>query len=68
MTILGEHAMLDFEGMGLIANLVGLIVSALAILGIYRARAPNVMLLCLIVAVVGGAAVICGTSVVIASE
>jgi len=54
--------------MDLIANLVGMIVSTLAMVGIYRTRAPNVLPLWLFVAMVGVTVVICGTSVVIASE
>ena len=38
MMILGQHEMLDPAGMGLMANLIGLVVSALAIFGINRAR------------------------------
>ncbi len=63
-----EHGMLDLAGMGLIANLIGLIVSALAIFGINRARAPTILTIWLGVAVVGIAVMISGTSVVIASE
>lgn len=68
MMIPGEHGMLDLAGMGQAANLIGLIVSALATFGIYRARTPNSLRICLVVALVGIAFVICGTSVVIASE
>jgi hypothetical protein len=68
MLIPSEHEMLDLAGIALIANLFSLIVSAFAILGIYRARAPNVLLSWLIVAVGGLAVVICGTTIVIASE
>jgi heme A synthase len=68
MMIPSEHGMLDLAGMGLIANIIGLIVLMLAILGIYRARAPKVLLFWLVVAVGGLAVVIGGTTVVIASE
>ncbi len=66
--ILGQHGMLDPAGMGLIAVLIGLIVSALAIFGINRARAPTVLTFWLGVALVGVAVVICGTGIVVASE
>ena len=66
--IFGQHGMLDPAGMGLIANLAGLIVSALAIFGINRARAPTILTFWLAVALVGVAVVICGTGVVVASE
>jgi hypothetical protein len=68
MLIPSEHGMLDLAGISLIANLFSLIVLALAILGIYRARAPNVLLFWLVVAVGGLAVVVCGTTIVIASE
>lgn len=60
--------MLDLSGMGLIANLIGLIVFTLAGFGVARARAPNVLRFWLSVALIGFAVVICGTSVVIACE
>jgi hypothetical protein len=68
MMIHAAHGMLSLAGMGLIANVVGLIAFALAAVGLYRARAPRVLTLWLVVAVVGAAVVICGTTVVIASE
>ena len=60
--------MLDFSGMGLIANLIGLIVFILAAFGIARVRAPNVLMFWFGVAFFSFAVVICGTSVVIACE
>ena len=68
MMISGEHGVLDLAGMGQIANLIGFIVLALAVLGVYRARTLNVLRFCLIIAVVGVAIVISGASLVIGSE
>jgi hypothetical protein len=63
-----HHGMPDLTGVGLIANLVGLIVLSLAGFGIARARAPKVLKFWLSVALVGFVVVICGASVVIAGE
>jgi len=60
--------MLDLTGVGLIANLVGLIALTFAGFGIVRARAPRVLKFWLAVALVGFVVVICGASVVIAGE
>jgi hypothetical protein len=62
------HGMLDLTGVGLIANLVGLIILSLAGFGIARAHAPKVLTFWLAVALVGFVVVICGASVVIAAE
>jgi hypothetical protein len=66
--IQAHHGLLDLTGMGLIANLIGLIVFAFAGFGIAKARASNVLTLWLGLVLVGFAVVICGTSVLIAYE
>jgi hypothetical protein len=63
-----HHGVLDLTGVGLIANLIGVIVFALAGFGIAGARAQNVLTFWLGVALVGFLIVICGASVVIAGE
>jgi drug/metabolite transporter (DMT)-like permease len=68
MMIPGEDGILDPAGAGLIVNLIGLIVSAIAVLCVRRGRSPKVLTFWVLVAVVGVAVVVCGTSVVIASE
>ncbi len=63
-----HHGVLDLTGVGLIANLVGLIVLTLAGFGIAKVQAPKVLKCWLAIALVGFAVVICGASVVIAGE
>ncbi|MFZ0426014.1 MAG: hypothetical protein WAL80_24310 [Xanthobacteraceae bacterium] len=66
--IQAHHGMLDLTGMGLIANLAGLVVLALAGFGIAGARAPKVLNFWSAAALVGLVVVICGAGAVIAGE
>jgi uncharacterized membrane protein len=60
--------MLQLTGLALIANFVGLIVVALAVVGIRRARRQRAVALAMAFALAGIAVVIFGTTVVIACE
>lgn len=60
--------MLELSGVALIANLVGLLVVALAMIGVRRARRRKVAAIAMALALMGIAIVICGITVVIACE
>jgi hypothetical protein len=63
-----EHGILEPEGIALLANLIGFAVAALGVIGVCRARRPSAVTVSLVVALVGIAVVLCGTTVVIACE
>jgi hypothetical protein len=68
MSFNAEHGLLQLTGLALVANLVGLMVVSLALIGIRLARRQKAVAFALAVALVGVAVVICATSVVIACE
>jgi len=63
-----HHGMFELDGIGLLANLIGFIIAGVAVTGICRARRPKAVTLSLAFALVGLIIVICGTTLVVASE
>lgn len=68
MIVGAEHGILQVSGLALIANLAGLTVVTLSLVGVGRARRQKAMTIALTFALIGIALVICGTTVVIACE
>jgi hypothetical protein len=63
-----DHGMLRPAGIALVFNLLGFLVTAMAVVGVCRAKRQNAVALSFAIALVGVAIVICGASVVISSE
>jgi hypothetical protein len=63
-----HHGLFELDGIGLLANLIGFIIGGVAVTGICRARRTKAVTLSLAFALVGLIIVICGTTLVVASE
>jgi hypothetical protein len=63
-----DHGMLRPAGIALVVNLLGFLMTAMAVVGVCRAKREKAVTLSLVIVLVGIAIVICGASVVIASE
>ncbi len=60
--------MFELDGIGLLANLIGFIITGVAVTGIRRTKRSKAVTLSLAFALVGLLIVICGTTLVVASE
>ena len=68
MFFFAHHGLFELDDIGLLANLIGFIIGGVAVTGICRARRPKAVTLSLAFALVGLIIVICGTTLVVASE